>query len=108
MSLLCCFGIHKWEQSRPRTAADSFPFHGAPYDPPVRVCARCGRAQSWLPGYGGSEIGCWRDVGYETPTWKVLLALAFAAAVFIGMCVAPFFVFRTSKPAAPPVQAEKP
>jgi hypothetical protein len=108
MSLLCCLGIHKWEQSRPRTTSDIFPCPGEPYDPPIRVCTRCGRVQSWLPGYGGSELGCWRDVGYETPRWKVLLALAFAAAVFVAVCVAPFFVFKPTNPPPQPVQVEKP
>jgi hypothetical protein len=106
MSLLCCFGIHKWEQSRPRTTADIFPCPGEPYDPPIRVCARCGRAQSWLPGYGGSELGCWRDVGYETPTWKVIMILVFVLAFFAFLCVAPILCLSTPKP--PPVQAEKP
>lgn len=58
--LLCWLGLHKWEQSRDVTYYDMFP---APFDQtyqaPTRVCLRCSKRQHWLPGYGGSEIGCW-------------------------------------------------
>ena len=38
---------------------DGFPPPFVPYDNPTRECVRCGKKQRWLPGYGGSEWGCW-------------------------------------------------
>ena len=58
---LCRLGLHRWEQSRPLSPIDGFPFYGEPYDCPTRACGRCSKAQRWLPGYGGSEWGCWID-----------------------------------------------
>lgn len=29
---------------------------------PKRECLRCERKQKWLPGYGGSEWGCWLNI----------------------------------------------
>lgn len=57
--VLCFLGIHKWELSRPVGVMDIFPPPTARYKNPTRECQRCGKAQWWLPGYGGSEIGCW-------------------------------------------------
>lgn len=57
--LRCILTIHKWKLSRPLVAMDSFPPLGAKWDLPTRSCAFCGVTQKWLPGYGGSEIGCW-------------------------------------------------
>jgi len=58
--ILCFVGWHAWEQSRVLNAYDAFP---APFDSeyknPERHCTRCGKEQRWLPGYGGSEFGCW-------------------------------------------------
>lgn len=107
MSLLCCFGIHKWEQNRAITPDDYLPFFGHPRGQAVRICMRCHRAQYWLPGYGGSELGCWRNTDYETPKWKVVLILLFVLAFFAFLCIAPILCFSTPKP-PPPVQAEKP
>ena len=28
----------------------------------VRTCQTCGKKQQWLPGYGGSEMGCWETI----------------------------------------------
>ncbi len=56
--VLCRIGWHAWVQSRPLSATDAFPLPGH-YDRPTRECLRCGRRQKWLPGYGGSEFGCW-------------------------------------------------
>lgn len=56
--LRCKFGLHFWEQNRPLKIID-----GWPTDPihqnPTRKCIRCDKLQEWLPGYGGSEWGCW-------------------------------------------------
>lgn len=58
--LLCWIGLHAWEQTRPiDPCTDSFPNPYWPYEAPIRTCGRCGKRQKWLPGYGGSEIGCW-------------------------------------------------
>jgi hypothetical protein len=59
-SLLCFIGLHKWEQNRPLAIIDGFPPPGH-YDTPKRRCTRpcCMVRQYWLPGYGGSEWGCW-------------------------------------------------
>jgi len=56
---LCKIGIHKWIQSRNVTCIDIFPPSMTPYKTPERICKRCGKQQKWLPGYGGSELGCW-------------------------------------------------
>jgi len=58
MKLRCLLG-HKWKQSRPLTLLDSFPPSFMRYENPTRECSRCGKRQRWLPGYGGSEVGCW-------------------------------------------------
>ena len=57
--LLCFVGLHKWKQSRPLAATDCFPPSFAAYERPTRKCERCGIVHKWLPGYGGSEFGCW-------------------------------------------------
>ena len=62
---LCLLGFHRWQQSRPLTPHDAFPFHGFPYENPTRKCVKCRRTQRWLPGYGGSEFGCWMPVQRE-------------------------------------------
>ena len=62
-SLRCRLGLHAYVASRPASIFDGFP-------PPVdigyrertRTCTRCARTQKWLPGYGGSEWGCWMDL----------------------------------------------
>ena len=64
---LCKIGIHLWEQSRPLVITDAFPF--GKYENPTRSCSRCGKSQWWLPGYGGSEFGCWCN-GRRTPAKK--------------------------------------
>lgn len=51
----CRAGWHDWS---PATGPlELFPTHAAPS--PTRSCKHCGNEQQWLPGYGGSEIGCW-------------------------------------------------
>lgn len=55
----CFFGLHKWNQSRNITILDAFPPPFLAYENPKRMCLKCGKRQKWLPGYGGSEIGCW-------------------------------------------------
>jgi hypothetical protein len=57
----CILGIHKWVQSRPLVQADAFPPPFVKYDTPTRKCEHCSKGQNWLPGYGGSEFGCWID-----------------------------------------------
>jgi len=57
VKLPMCLLFHKWEQSRPVSVYDIMPFGS--WKTPVRYCRRCGKQEYWLPGYGGSEIGCW-------------------------------------------------
>jgi len=51
------FCWHRWKQN--------IPFDGTEGSPSViyrewwRSCEKCGKTQRWLPGYGGSEWGCW-------------------------------------------------
>jgi hypothetical protein len=60
MNLRCFFGLHKWQQSRKLHVVDAFPPpFDTEYQNPTRECEKCGKFQRWLPGYGGSEIGCW-------------------------------------------------
>lgn len=61
MNAKCCFGFHRWEQSRPISVMDAFPPPFVRYERVTRHCTRCDKSQWWLPGYGGSEIGCWVD-----------------------------------------------
>jgi len=60
-SLMCSVGLHAWERNRPVAVLDGFPPPWLDYAAirQVRRCRRCGKRQSWLPGYGGSEWGCW-------------------------------------------------
>ena len=55
----CFVGLHRWKQSRPVNSIDFFPPAFIAYETPTRTCERCGKFQRWLPGYGGSELGCW-------------------------------------------------
>ena len=59
----CQLGIHRWVQSRPLVIGDIWPSIGDPWIRPTRLCLRCGKRQAWLPGYGGSEPGCWLTTG---------------------------------------------
>ena len=65
--ILCKIGIHwpHWEQSRPLEPADGFPPHFIKYERATRTCRQCGQTQYWLPGYGGSEWGCWMPLEQE-------------------------------------------
>jgi len=57
---LCHLGLHSWELNRPMSILDGFPPIGpTDYKLPTRKCRRCSKEQEWLPGYGGSEWGCW-------------------------------------------------
>ena len=69
--LRCCVGLHVWNEDPPLTIEAIFP---APWEHKEwkRTCLRCGKMQRWLPGYGGSELGCWlalpaRPQGDPTP-----------------------------------------
>ena len=42
----CWLGLHNWRMEEKANHL-------------TRYCTRCGRQERWLPGYGGSEIGCW-------------------------------------------------
>ena len=57
---LCKIGWHHWRQSRELRAIDAFPPMNLKYEAPVRVCESCSVVEQWLPGYGGSEFGCWQ------------------------------------------------
>ena len=65
--ILCKIGIHwpHWEQSRSLEPTDGFPPHFIKYERATRTCRRCGYTQYWLPGYGGSEWGCWMPLEQE-------------------------------------------
>lgn len=59
----CRAGWHEW--SEPSGPTEMFPLHDRPN--PTRSCRHCGERQRWLPGYGGSEVGCWmHDWQHET------------------------------------------
>ena len=58
-TLKCLVGWHDWKATRPIGIMDGFPPSCVQYDNPRRTCKRCGKHQQWLPGYGGSEWGCW-------------------------------------------------
>jgi hypothetical protein len=63
--LMCAVGLHAWQHSRFMSVLDVFPPAGM--EPLRRQCFWCGKKQRWLPGYGGSEIGCWEpDWGLPT------------------------------------------
>ena len=56
----CWIGLHRWALSRPLTAYDVFSMASdRAWKRPTRECRVCGKRQAWLPGYGGSERGCW-------------------------------------------------
>jgi hypothetical protein len=57
----CLIGIHAWKQNAEITPLDYFPPPGY-HKEIIRICDRCHKAQRWLPGYGGSELGSWEDV----------------------------------------------
>lgn len=59
MPFRCFIGIHKWKQNRKLAIYDIHPPFYMKYGSPTRECEYCGLKQEWLPGYGGSEIGCW-------------------------------------------------
>lgn len=65
MNIKCLIGLHVWEQSRELAPIDTFPPFFIPYQNPTRKCQRCGKEQYWLPGYGGSEFGCWQTKRQE-------------------------------------------
>ena len=65
MSELRCFiGLHDWEYNRNESVMDGFPPAYGKYTQRKRRCLCCGKKQYWLPGYGGSEWGCWSP-GYD-------------------------------------------
>lgn len=64
MALRCRFGIHKYQQNKRFTPDYIFPFDGSRWE---RVCLLCGKRQRWLPGYGGSEDGCWITMNPTLP-----------------------------------------
>ena len=55
MQWLCSIGLHKW--GKPDIQPNPFPVDMT--NTAKRACRRCGQRQWWLPGYGGSELGCW-------------------------------------------------
>ena len=64
--ILCALGIHKWKSDRPVTLYDMYPNpFDKDYKTPRAVCLRCGTRGEWLPGYGGSEPGCWMRIDEE-------------------------------------------
>ena len=58
--VLCKLGFHRWNQSKSITLYDMSPSPlDSRYKTPKRKCKACKKEQKWIPGYGGSEIGCW-------------------------------------------------
>ena len=56
--LRCLLGLHKWIQNRPLYITDIFLPVSSPQRA-IRTCKFCGKKEEWLPGFGGSETGCW-------------------------------------------------
>lgn len=54
----CLICLHDWQQNDGTTS----PFPSGSEECAVRTCRRCEKQQEWLPGYGGSELGCWLTV----------------------------------------------
>ena len=65
MNLKCFMGLHKWKQNRELNVVDIYPPPFMKWVRPIRECEVCGKKQYWLPGYGGSEIGCWENFRKE-------------------------------------------
>ena len=69
--VICKAGLHAWNQSNPITLYDLSP---SPFDSlhrtPTRTCKSCGKEQEWIPGYGGSEIGCCIFASFQ-PTFNI-------------------------------------
>ena len=79
MEMLCQLGFHWWLYTRPVDALDAFPPLFLTRQLPARQCY-CGNRQKWLPGYGGSELGCWLPEDDKAPltlgdVFPVLLAV---------------------------------
>lgn len=55
------FCWHRWKQNIPFDGSEGFPFFTDTREW-LRVCKKCGKRQKWLPGYGGSEWGCWLTI----------------------------------------------
>lgn len=56
----CKLGLHNWEQNKELRIYDISPNpFDSKHETPRRSCKNCKWQQKWLPGYGGSEIGCW-------------------------------------------------
>jgi len=64
----CRAGLHHWIHTRRLTTADWYPPPWLRYIPPERHCLWCGKQEEWLPGYGGSELGCWQNKGTANGT----------------------------------------
>jgi hypothetical protein len=52
---LCMIGFHSWQQDDGIMS----PFPIAFERLATRECCHCGFREQWLPGFGGSELGCW-------------------------------------------------
>lgn len=50
------FHLHRWKLNRLMTIMDIWPIDEGQL---IKSCACCEKHERWLPGYGGSEIGCW-------------------------------------------------
>lgn len=59
VNFLCKLGFHRWTYDRHFHILDIRPGFVDEYKPPIRKCRKCEKKQQWLPGYGGSEVGCW-------------------------------------------------
>jgi len=57
---VCLFS--DWEYSSRLTVDAAFPFDDSEW---FRRCKISGKIQKWLPGYGGSEMGCWQTYRKE-------------------------------------------
>ena len=84
MTKLCKMGFHWWLYNRPVDALDCFPPRFMLRSLPHRQCY-CGARQRWLPGYGGSEIGCWLP---EDPQARLTLAELLPGVLAVTMVAA--------------------
>ncbi len=58
-SLLCFFGFHDWDQSRPLDLNDFFLTFPETLPPATRFCNKCQKQEIWTPGIGPDSAGVW-------------------------------------------------
>lgn len=56
---LCWLSLHEWKQHAPPKNKREAKISGREWTVYTKTCLRCDRREYWLPGCGGSELGCW-------------------------------------------------